>query len=72
VATSRGRADVVLKMPSTIYVMELKYNKTAAEALAQIDERGYADPYLNDGRRIVRVGINFGSKERNINEWITA
>ena len=71
VATARGRADIVLKMPSTIYVMELKYDKSAAEALAQIDERGYTEPYLSDGRRIVKVGINFGSKERNISEWTT-
>ena len=50
--------------------MELKYDKSAAEALALIDDHGYAEPYLNDGR-LVKVGINFGSKERNINEWVT-
>lgn len=71
VASAHGRADIVLKMPSTIYVMELKYDKTAAEALAQIDRCGYADPYKNDGRHIVKVGINFGSHERNITEWIS-
>lgn len=71
VATARGRADIVLRMPTTIYVMELKYDKTAAEALAQIDERGYAEPFRNDGRTIVKVGINFGSTERNITEWVT-
>jgi hypothetical protein len=71
VATARGRADIVLKMPTTIYVMELKYDKTAAEALAQIDQRGYAEPFRNDGRTIVKVGINFGSTERNITEWVT-
>ena len=71
VASAHGRADIVLKMPSTIYVMELKYDKTAADALAQIDQCGYAEPYKNDGRRIVKVGINFGSNERNITEWMS-
>jgi hypothetical protein len=71
VATARGRADIVLKMPNTIYVMELKYDKSAAEALAQINDRGYAEPYLKDGRRIVKVGVNFSSETRNIAEWVS-
>ena len=70
VPSARGRANIVLKMPDAIYVMELKLDKTAAEALAQINDRGYADPYMKDGRRVVKVGINFGSAERNITEWI--
>lgn len=71
VATARGRADIVLKMPNTIYVMELKYDKSAAEALAQINDRGYAEPYLKDGRRIVKVGVNFSPETRNIAEWVS-
>ena len=71
VSSARGRADIVLKMPQAIYVIELKHDKTAAEALAQINERGYAEPYMADGRRVVKVGINFGSQERNITEWIS-
>ncbi len=46
-------------------------DKTAAEALAQIDERGYDEPFRNDGRTVVKVGINFGSTERNITEWVS-
>ena len=42
-------------MPDTIYVMELKVGDTARHALDQINNRGYAKPYLTDGRRVVKV-----------------
>ena len=64
-----GRADAVLHMPDTIYVMELKYDKTADEALQQIDEKGYLIPYSADGKRLVKVGVNYDSDKRTISEW---
>ena len=78
--SSKGRADLTLKMPKGIYIMELKYERlrvgeqgsgidTAAAALQQIDERGYATKYALDGRPITKVGLAFSSKERNITEW---
>ena len=67
--TAKGRADITLRMPRGIYVMELKYDKSADEALAQIDARGYAGKYRLDGRPVTKVGISFSSKERNIKEW---
>lgn len=66
---AKGCSDITLLMPKGIYVMELKYNKSADEALQQIDERGYADKYLLDGRPVTKVGISFSSEERNITEW---
>ena len=67
--SAKGRADLVLRMPNHIYIIEIKYDATAAEALAQIDQRGYADKYRSDGRSITKVGIAFSSQERNITEW---
>ena len=67
--SAKGRADLVLRMPTHIYIIEIKYDATAAEALAQIDPRGYADKYLTDGRPITQVGVAFSSQERNITEW---
>lgn len=37
--------------------------------LTQIDDKGYLITYESDGRRLVKVGINFSSKERTIKEW---
>ena len=68
--TAKGRADMVLKMPKGIYVMELKVDDTAENALAQINQRGYADKYVTDGRQITKVGMSFSSTERNITEWV--
>ena len=64
--TSKGCADLTLRMPKGIYVMELKYDHTAQEALDQIDAKGYAVKYLTDGRPVTKVGIAFSSEERNI------
>lgn len=64
-----GRADIVLHMPTTTYVMELKFDRTADEALRQIDEKGYLIPYSTSGKRLVKVGINFNSRMRTIGEW---
>ena len=57
VKVAGGRIDMVVFMPNVIYVMELKASDTARHALDQINARGYAKPYLSDGRRVVKVRI---------------
>ncbi len=69
VKSAIGRADAVMHMPDTVYVMELKVDKSADEALRQIDEKGYMLPYHAEGKRLVKVGISFDSKQRTISEW---
>ena len=69
--TARGQADLTLLMPKGIYVMEIKYEHTADEALAQIDRKGYAEKYRLDGRPVTKIGISFSSSERNITDWKT-
>ena len=61
---------MVVWMPDTTYVFELKVNSTAQEALAQIDDRGYAIPYQTDGRRVVKVGVKFNPDTRTPEEWV--
>ena len=70
--TSRGRVDLVLKTSDYIYVMEFKLDGTAEEAMAQIDEKGYASAFAADGRKVVKVGVNFSSETRTIDRWIVA
>ena len=67
--TAKGRSDITLLMPKGIYVIELKYNHTADEALDQIEQRGYAEKYRIDGRPVILVGLAFSSEKRNITEW---
>ena len=61
-----GRADLVAKCPEGIFVFELKRDGTAAEALGQIREKGYARPYLADGRPVYLIGLAFDSKTRQL------
>ena len=67
--SAHGRADVVITLPSTVYVMELKLDGSADTALKQIDEKGYLIPYTAEGKRLVKVGVNYSSEERTITEW---
>ncbi len=69
VRTAEGRMDILLKTPTTIYVMELKMDGSVDDALAQIDDKGYLIPYESDGRRLIKAGISFSSKERTIKDW---
>ena len=70
VKTAKGRTDVVVWMPDAIYVMELKVNDTAAAALQQICDRGYARPYETDGRKVVKIGIRFSPETMTVEEWV--
>ena len=69
VKTINGRADMVVRMPNTIYVFELKINGTAKEALEQINSKGYAVPYQTDGRKVVKVGVRFSTETLAIENW---
>ena len=64
-----GRADMVVWMPDTTYVFELKLRGTAQEAMNQINDRDYAIPYNTDGRRVVKVGVLFSIESRTIEDW---
>ncbi|WP_221657837.1 ATP-binding protein [Bacteroides salyersiae] len=67
--TSNGRIDMILKTDKYIYVMEFKFDGSAEEALKQIEEKGYAVPFANDFRQLIKIGVNFSSKTRNIENW---
>lgn len=67
--TSNGRIDMILKTDIYIYVMEFKFDGTVEEALRQIDEKGYAVPFRQDSRQLMKIGVNFSSKTRNIDDW---
>lgn len=68
--TSAGRIDLLVKTRGYIYVMELKLNGTAEEALAQIDRKGYAVPFASDARILFKIGVSFSPVTRNIDRWI--
>lgn len=58
-STSHARIDLVLDLPSRFYVIEVKFNESAEEALAQIEERRYYEPFLKCGKPIILLGLSF-------------
>ncbi|MDO5342091.1 MAG: AAA family ATPase, partial [Bacteroidia bacterium] len=68
-ANSRGRADIIVETADYVYIFEFKLDGTAAEALKQIEDRGYAEPYAADKRKLFRIGVAFSSEKKNIVEW---
>lgn len=66
---SDGRIDMVAKTKDFIYIFEFKCDQTAEAAITQIDERGYAKPYVSDHRRLVKIGVNFSREKRCIDDW---
>lgn len=63
------RADVVIQTNADIFVLELKVDDTAENALQQIDSKGYTIPYEADGRKLTKCGICISSSARNITHW---
>ena len=74
VKSANGRADAVVKTDDSIYVFEFKIDErsTAEAALAQIDEKGYLIPYSADGRRLVKIGVEFSQEDKGIKRWLVA
>lgn len=69
IAQAGGRVDMVAQTPWRIYVFEYKIDCSPAEALRQIDEKGYALTWVADGRPITKIGVNFSSALRTIESW---
>ena len=70
VRTATGRIDMVFSTATDLYVMELKIDRPASEALAQIDQKGYLLPYAQCGLRLHKVGISFSTEIRTLSEWV--
>lgn len=66
VHSSRGRSDIIVKTKRYIYILELKLDTSADEALEQIFEKGYFQPYSADERIKMAMGVEFSSKQRSI------
>lgn len=66
---SRGRVDCILETKEYVYIFEFKLDGSADEALKQIEDKGYARPYLTDSRTVVCIGVDFSSKTGTVEGW---
>ncbi|MDE5878147.1 MAG: ATP-binding protein [Muribaculaceae bacterium] len=69
VDTSDGRMDVLMECRRHIYIIELKLDRSAEEALEQIRRKHYALSLERRGLPVTLIGINFSTKTRNIESW---
>jgi hypothetical protein len=74
VHTANGRMDSVIFAGEYIYIFEFKIDEpssrsAAEDALWQIEDKDYASIYADSGKKIVKAGIVFSRKQRNIIEW---
>lgn len=73
VVSSKGRADCVVHTDDTVYIFEFKLmnSGTPKEAIQQIKEKGYAEPYKTSGKKIVLIGAVFadGIDEETADTW---
>ena len=67
--TSDGRIDILMKTADYIYIFELKIDQSATIALRQIESKEYSLPYQVDKQKIIKVGVNFSTKSRRIDDW---
>ena len=67
-SSSHGRLDMAVLFNSHVYLFEFKVVElaSAGAALAQLQERRYADKYRGLGQPIYLIGVEFSKDERNI------
>lgn len=70
--TSEGRADCVVETQDYVYIFEYKLDRTADEALAQIDAMGYAREYAADQRKVYKIGCCFSSETGTVSDFKVA
>jgi hypothetical protein len=69
VSTAKGRVDTVVHTKDCIYVMEFKLDASAESGLAQIREKRYGSPFLDQGKEVIALGVSFSSAEKAVAEW---
>ncbi len=67
--TFTGKIDCKVETEKYIYLFEFKRDKSAEEALKQIEEKNYALPFAADHRKILKIGVSFDSKKRVLEDW---
>ncbi len=70
--TYTGRIDCRVQTRDYIYLFEFKRDEPAKAALAQIDSKDYALPFIADSRKLYKIGVSFDSETRKLSDWAVA
>ncbi|MCM1078141.1 MAG: PD-(D/E)XK nuclease domain-containing protein [Bacteroidales bacterium] len=64
-----GRVDLVMVLWDKLYLIETKLDRSAGTAMEQIELKDYAERFSLLNLPVVKIGINFSTKERGITDW---
>ena len=68
--TSRGRIDLLIATDKYVYVIEIKLDGSAEDALRQINDKEYSLPFEAGSRQVIKIGANVSREKRNLENWI--
>ncbi len=66
--SSKGRLDMAVIFKDKVYVLEFKVGRGADDAILQIKQKGYADRFIAEGKRVILCGISFDEDKREVEE----
>ncbi|MCB9292596.1 MAG: ATP-binding protein [Lewinellaceae bacterium] len=69
VHSAKGRCDAIVQTDKYIYALEFKLDKPAEEALRQIREKGYLDPFMDSPKEKIAVGVSFSTEGKRVVDW---
>ena len=64
-----GRIDCIVETRDYVYLFEFKRDESAERALKQIEEGKYDEIYAADKRKVFKIGVNFDSRKRMLDDW---
>ncbi len=71
ISMKKGRTDAVIKTDDYLYVLEFKMlPKTSEDAINQIKEKGYHEPYTTDKRQKFMIGISFDADSKTFQDFL--
>lgn len=68
VMTSDGRVDSIVKFDDKIFALEFKLDGDAKNALEQIKEKKYLQPYFPENKKLIALGINFSKSKKQVED----
>ncbi|MBR1374476.1 MAG: ATP-binding protein, partial [Cardiobacteriaceae bacterium] len=68
--TANGRIDLLVETRDAVFLFEFKLHGSAEEALAQIDEKGYAIQYEQGEKKLYKIGACFDEELRTLKSWV--
>jgi hypothetical protein len=68
VQTSDGRMDALIQLKDYVYCLEFKLDKSADEAIQQIKDKGYLEPFAHENKKRIAIGINFSTETKKVAE----